>query len=259
MTEGYEAKKAYFDSLLTLFGRKPVREALEAGQVEAVCLHLADSNRASAELDTIIELTRSQGGEIKYHTREALSRISKNRRQDQGVAIDIRAPAYQPLSAALGQAVGARGLIAVDHVTNPQNLGMIIRAVGASPRDGIIFARSGNAGIDGLVIKASAGALFKTPIFHCERLDEGLTTLKTAGYAIYGLAGGGRNTLNDVPADQRHVLVLGNETHGISAGIRSLCDEILTIPMAHDIESLNVAVAAGVAAFAPLFTHCEDP
>jgi len=254
VTEGYEAKKAYFDGLLTLFGRKPVREALEADGVEPVCLHLADSNRPSRDLDELVELAERRGSDVRHHSRDALSRISKNRRQDQGVAIDVRAPTYQSLGAALDPAVGRAGLIAVDNVTNPQNLGMIVRAVGASPRNGLIYARAGNAGIDGLVIKASAGSLFRTPIFHCDRLADALVTLREAGYGIYGLADGHDRTVGDVPAGERHVLVVGNETRGISRDVASLCDDMLSIPMARGVESLNVAVAAGVAAFAHLFT-----
>ena len=181
MARDYEARKAYFDALLTLFGRKPVLEALLSQDVEPVVLHLADTNRPSADLDELVALTEQRGGEIRYHSREALSRISKNRKQDQGVAIDVRSSVYRESSAIRELGLGRNGMVAVDGVTNPQNLGMIIRAVGASPRDGLILARSGNARIDGLVIKASAGPLFRTPIFHCDHLAPTLAALKQDG------------------------------------------------------------------------------
>ncbi len=252
----YKQRKAYFDGLLTLFGRKPVLEALENDAVTPVCLHLAERNSPSPELDQMIALTQARGGEVKSHTREALSRISRHRRQDQGVAIDVQVPGYQPLQTLLESEAGNAGVIAVDNVTNPQNLGMIIRTVGASPRAGLLLAREGNARIDGLVVKASAGTLFGTRIYHCTRLPQALAELKQAGYRIYGLDGSGAQAIDAPIPPGPHVLVLGNETHGLSEPTRALCDAFIRIPLAAGIESLNVSVAAGIVAFAPLF--CGD-
>lgn len=250
MSEDYEARKAHFDNLLTLYGRKPAIEALSAEDIEPVCLHLADSNRPTKEISLLIERTEARGGEVKYHSREALSRISRNRKQDQGVALDVSTATYQPFEAILDENIGTGGLLAVDGVTNPQNLGMIIRAVGASPRDGLILARAGNARIDPLVIKASAGTLFRTPIYHCEKLLPALESLKREGFAIFGLDGEGTIAMDALTPDGPHVFVLGNETQGLSDGVREICDDFLAIPMARGIESLNVAVAAGIVAFA---------
>lgn len=248
MSGDYKSRKAYFDGLLTLFGRNPVREALLAPEVDPVTLHLASSNRPSRELDDLVALAESRSAEIRQHTREALSRISKNRKQDQGVAIDVRASTYQRAEA-ITREMGLDGLIAVDGITNPQNLGMIIRAVGASPRAGLILARSGNARVDGLVIKASAGTLFRTPIYHCDQLPPVLATLKGQGFSVYGLDGEGRVTLDEVSSTEPRVFVLGNETSGLSPAVREHCDGLVAIPMRRGIESLNVAVAAGIVAF----------
>ncbi|XOV88647.1 MAG: TrmH family RNA methyltransferase [Pseudomonadota bacterium] len=256
MTESYAEKKARFDRMLTLFGRKPVLEALMTNAATPVCLHLADTNRPSAELGQLQSLAIERGADVKIHSREALSRISKNRRQDQGVALDLSLPHYVP-SSTLARSTITRGLIAVDGVTNPQNLGMIIRSVGASPLDGILLASSGNARVDGLVVKASAGTIFRTPIYFCEQLHPALVRLGAEGCRIYGLDAGGTCSILDVPPSGPQVFVLGNETSGLSSNIRALCDDFVSIPLANGIESLNVSVAAALVAFRGLFAAGE--
>ncbi|MCB1693283.1 MAG: RNA methyltransferase [Pseudomonadales bacterium] len=248
-TQGYREKKAYYDGLLTLFGRNPVMEALQAPDIRPVCLHLAASNRPAAVLDEMEQLARSRGAEVKRHTREALARISRNGRQDQGVAIDVEAPNYRPADSLASSSAVNRELLAVDRVTNPQNLGMIIRAVGASPLAGVIIPRQGTARIDGLVIKSSAGALFRTPVYHCEDIAPVLAALRNDGDEILGLDAHGERTIGAVPSDGRRVFVLGNETHGLSAETRKICTGLVNIPLAHGVESLNVSVTAGIIAF----------
>lgn len=258
MAGDYSARKAYFDSLMTLFGRKPVAEALADPDVEPVCLHLAETNRPSAQIERLVEAASARGADIRYHSREALSRISKNRKQDQGVAVDVRAPAWQRLDDLVEGEPVTSGLIAVDGITNPQNLGMIVRAVGGSPRAGLILARRGNAPIDGLVIKASAGTLFRTPVFRCDSLPDALDNLKSTGYRVYGLDASATLELADLKEPGPHVLVFGNETTGLSDEVMNRCDGLISLPMARGIESLNVAVAAGIVAYAPVFLRRDN-
>jgi 23S rRNA (guanosine2251-2'-O)-methyltransferase len=187
--------------------------------------------------------------EVMFHDRLALSRISKNGRQDQGVALDVRAPGYRRADELLEMTGDDIQLVAADQVTNPQNLGMIIRSVGASPMAGLVLARKGNAPLDGLVIKAAAGTLFKAHIYHCDTLPGLLKRLKSAGFSIYGLDGTGDIAIGQVPATGRIVFVVGNETHGLSSNIREVCDQLIQIPLMNEIESLNVSVAASLVAF----------
>lgn len=244
----YQQKKARFDNLLTLFGRKPVLEALQSRELDPVRLHLAVSNRPSTEIDAMRRMATDRHCEILEHTREALARISRNGRQDQGVALDVEAPKYLPV-AALPPAAEQHELLALDAVTNPQNLGMIIRSVAASPMHGIILPRKGSAPIDGLVIKASAGTLFKCRIYHCDELDKALDVVRQAGYQVVALDAGAPKLLGDLPPGQARVFVLGNETAGVSAKILGRCDERVSIPLDNDVESLNVSIAAALVAF----------
>jgi len=253
----YKTRKAYFDRLLTLFGRNPVMEALQSSHVTPVRLHLADSNKPSPQLTDMQTIARGKGADIVFHTRQELARISRNGRQDQGVALDIETPGYQSLDALLAQAAreaGAMEFIALDQVINPQNLGMIIRSVAASPIAGLIVPRQGGARMDGLVIKASAGTLFQANIYTCDQLEPSLSQLATAGFRILGLGAGGQQSIDQVPSG-RNVFVLGNESTGLSSNIRSCCSGIVSIPLQNQVESLNVSVAASIVAFRSIFAR----
>lgn len=141
--------------------------------------------------------------------------------------------------------------MAVDQVTNPQNLGMIIRSVCAGYVDGLIIPRRGCARLDSLVIKASAGTLFKARLLFCDQLPEALELAHNRGLEIYGLSTRGE-PLQQVKLARSHVMVLGNESDGLSAAVERLCSGYINIPMRNNVESLNVAVTAGILAFHPL-------
>ena len=255
--ERYTQRKSFFDSLLTIYGRKPVYEALTTAGTTPFRLHLAQSNKTNGIIADIIDLAEAKNVEICYHSREALARISRNGRQDQGVAIDIEAPGYQPLANlcqfAQDHPNTSLDLIALDRVTNPQNLGLIIRAVGASPCAGLLLPQKGCARIDPLVIKASAGTVLKVPIYYCDELGPALQQLKTSHFSVLGLAAGGRRSIQDIPTTGKQVFILGNETDGLSPEIAALCDELVGIPLNHGVESLNVSTAASIVAFRNIF------
>ena len=117
---------------LTLFGRKPALEALLDPSLTIHCLHLADSNRPAGIIAQITAEAERRGAEIRYHDRLALSRISKNGRQDQGVALDVVCPQFMSLSTFLNRSSAPQRVLALDGVTNPQNVGMIIRSAVAA-------------------------------------------------------------------------------------------------------------------------------
>lgn len=247
----YLKKKQFFQQLLTIYGRKPVLEALQNPQVRIYKLHLADSNRRDGIVKEIVDAAEREGIEVAWHERRALSRISKNGKQDQGVAADLQLKAYRPCSdIPTNRDTHTRHIyIALDGVKNPQNLGMIIRSVAASGIDGLILPKKGCAALSPLVIKASAGALFNCPIFHCDTLQPELQRLQKAGVEIACLSSHAEQSLFESQSDTSRVYVLGNETEGVSSATQALSDCALQIPMANGVESLNVAVTAALLAF----------
>lgn len=248
--EHYRKRKARFERSLTVYGRKTVLEALRSAGVRCERLHLAHSNRAAPLLDEILTLASAQDAEIRYHTREELARISRHSREDQGVAADLEVAGYRQLADLLPWTPqpGAT-LLAIDGITNPQNLGMLIRSVTAAGSEGIVLPRHGGCDICPLTIKASAGTVFRAPLLRCDTLAPALSALRDSGWMVCVLDASAPRSLFE-PLDARgRVFVLGSETTGVSAAVRELADESWSIPMANGVESLNVAVSAALVAF----------
>ena len=252
--QNYADRKRFFDRFLTVYGRKPVLEALQDKNLHCHKLHLADSNKPGGIMDDITRAAEQQNIEIQYHSKQALSRISKNGREDQGVALDIQFASYQPFDDFLQQS-GKKPfhLIALDRVTNPQNLGMIIRSVAAGFVDGLLLPKQGCAPLSPMVIKASAGTLFRCPIIYCEQLSDALKELKQHNCDISVLSSHAKQSIFDYQPKHSSVMILGNETDGVSEEISKLASKRLSIPMREGVESLNVAVTAGLLAYLPMF------
>ena len=247
----YLKRKKFFDSLITLFGRNVVIEILQDESIGIHKLHLADSNQEDGDIKTIRDLAKKRGIEIKMWDKKGLSRISKSAKQDQGVAIDIIAPNYKNVEDILSTYPDGFRLMALDGIENPQNLGMIIRSCAAGNIDGIILPRDGGAKVSPLVVKASAGTLFKIDIFFCKTMVKTLDELEVAGAKINMLSSHTRQNLFDYEHKEREVFVLGNESTGVSSEVEMMCTNRLRIEMKRDVESLNVAVTAGIIAFLP--------
>lgn len=249
-SQAYLEKKRFFDSLMTVYGRKTVLEALQDPSTYIYRLHLAKSNKSAEILDEIITLAKQKGAEIIYHERQALSRISKNAAQDQGVAADLQLRGYKHYDDFLREHKNKNyTLLALDGVHNPQNLGMIIRSACAGNIDGIILPQKGNAQIDPLVIKASAGTVFRAPLLRCKDLTDALLNFKNEGALVCALSSHATTELKKFTPNSACIYVLGNETEGVSAAVQQLCNESVKIPMNNGVESLNVAVTAALIAF----------
>jgi 23S rRNA (guanosine2251-2'-O)-methyltransferase len=248
----YNEKKSFFDRVLTVYGRKPVLETLHDTTLVCHAVHLAHSNREAGIVAEIRQCAQKLGVPVKLHSREELARISKNGKQDQGVAVDVVCPSFRNLEDYLAETTDRpRRLLALDGITNPQNLGMIIRSAAAGEIDGIVLPRKGTAALGPLVIKASAGTLYRAPLLLCQSLPEALLLCQQQGAQVCTLEA-------DAPLSLFHyrergfcVYVLGNETEGVGAQARTLADTRLSIPMRNGVESLNVAVTASLIAFAP--------
>ncbi len=248
----YTAKKQFFNSLLTVYGRKTVLEALQDKQVQIYRLHLADSNKKADIIDEIIRLATEKKAEIVYHSRQALSRISKNANQDQGVAADLQLTGYQTYQDFIDSRKAIEKpfvVLALDKIHNPQNLGMIIRSACAGNIDGILLPQEGGAQIDPLVIKASAGTIFKAPLLRCDNLKKAIEDFKQLNTAICALSSYAKTPLKKFNPEGNCMYILGNETEGVSNEILNLCTDTICIPMNNGVESLNVAVTAALIAF----------
>ncbi len=227
-------------------------EALEDESLKVFKLHLSKSNRPSAQLERMKKLAQRRGVEIEYHDKLSLSRISKNAKQDQGVALDIETLNFPTLEEFISSHSRYR-IVALDGVTNPQNIGMIIRSCAAGDIDAVMLPWKRGSNISPLVIKASAGTLFRIPIIKTNSLKESLMRLKSSGAIVYGLDSHSNKSISDIDIDidSKSIFLLGSESEGLSQEIENICDEFLSIPMRRGVESLNVAVAASLIALCP--------
>ncbi|MEA3522321.1 MAG: 23S rRNA (guanosine(2251)-2'-O)-methyltransferase RlmB [Campylobacterota bacterium] len=248
-SQEYKKKKAFFASLITLYGRNSVIEVLEDEDVSIHKLHLCKSNREEGVIAKMIQLATHRGVQIAYHDKNGLSRISKNAKQDQGVAIDIVAKNYNDANDLLSDSASSSRFLALDSIHNPQNLGMIIRSAAAGNIDGIILPKKNSAKLSPLVMKASAGTLFKIPIYYCDTLEAILPKLQE--YKIYQLSSHASNNIYSNNLGDKTIFVLGNESEGVSQSVARHCPNTLTIPMQRGVESLNVAITAALIAFMP--------
>ncbi|SFV74657.1 RNA methyltransferase, TrmA family [hydrothermal vent metagenome] len=244
-SQAYKEKKAFFEKMITLYGRNVVLEVLQDTTINIYKLHMANSNKTDKTIKKMLLLAKERGIEVLFHDKKRLSQISKNAKQDQGVAIDILSKSYQ--DALEIQKLHSFKLIALDEIHNPQNLGMIIRSCAAGNVDGIILPQKNSAKISPLVVKASAGTLFKIPIYYCQTLLDILPHLKDT--TIYALSSYAQKDIYTIKPSQKSIFVLGNESKGVSKDVLQYCNDSLKIPMNRGVESLNVAVTASLIAF----------
>ena len=139
------------------------------------------------------------------------------------MALDINCPRFASIDSLLSDnpSTPAR-LLALDGITNPQNVGMIIRSAVAAGLDGLLYPRKGVAALGPLVIKASAGTVFRAPLILCDTLAPALEQLKTCGYKIATLEAAAPESLFSYDAQERMVFVLGGETSGVSDAVSQL-------------------------------------
>ena len=193
-------------------------------------------------------IAKERNIEVAYHNKQSLSRISKNAKQDQGVALDIVLKHFGDEESFKQKHTQYR-IIALDGVNNPQNLGMIIRSCAAGNIDALLLPTKGAAQISPLVIKASVGTLFKMPIIKTSNLKETLKSFKQDGASLYSLSSHAKKSYKEQNYTQKSIFVLGNESEGVSQQIEKLCTDSIAIPMQRGVESLNVAVTASLISF----------
>lgn len=237
------------DTFITVYGRKPVLEALDDADLRVDKVIVAEELRGEP-IRAILDAARRRSVPVQRATAHRVKVLAGNGRHDQGVLADIVAPRMAPVAEFVDSLTpgAAAAVLVLDRLTNPSNVGMILRSATAAGLDGVLLPRRGLPAIDPLMIKASAGVAFRAPVLRSATVEDGCVALAEAGFAIYGLDAGG-DSLLDAELPARVALVLGNETDGLSDSVRPHLDGVLAIPMYGGVESLGVASAGAVAAF----------
>jgi 23S rRNA (guanosine2251-2'-O)-methyltransferase len=228
-----------------VFGVEPVRELISAAPAAVQVLYV----RAGAERRFAMEIEsiRACGAQIVSFEEERLNRIAGAGAHHQGIVAVIREYEYTPFETILGEHPDP--LLMVDGVTDPRNLGAILRSAECAGAGAVVIARDRTVGLTPAAIKASAGAWVHLRIARCGNVAQALEALKSAGYWIVALAPGGELSLYELDTTRRLAFVVGSEGKGVRQVVRKNSDFVVSIPMRGKVESLNVSVAAAVALF----------
>ncbi len=229
-----------------IYGVQPVLEALRVEGVSKVYL-----GRSGPEADAIRLLAREKGVAVTHLPADGLARLTGTSKH-QGVAALQSAQKPYDLDALLDRCKkreGAPFLFVLDGVEDPRNLGAIIRTADAAGADGVIIPNRRAAGMTGIVAKTSAGALAHLPVAAVTNLSNTMDRLKQENIWIAGLSATSKTCYWDFDFTRPIALALGGEGSGLHRKVEGRCDVLLSLPMRGHVASLNVSVAAALAAY----------
>jgi len=235
------------DDTEVVLGRNPVLECLRAG-VPATALFVALGAEADERLTESVRLAADSGISILEVPRHDLDRIAANGLH-QGIALQV--PPYQyahpddMLTVATKDSTPAL-MVALDNISDPRNLGAIVRSVAAFGGHGVLIPQRRSASVTAVAWRTSAGAAARVPVARATNLTRTLQSWADAGLQIVGLDADGDTAVDELDGTGPMVVVVGSEGKGLSRLVRENCDAVVSIPMAGPTESLNASVAAGV-------------
>ena len=226
-------------------GRNSVVEALRA-KIPAKELLVAERAELDDRMTEALRLAKNQNLIIKEVPRGQLDGVTGTTNH-QGIALIIKPFQYKPFETILASAQKPGLIIGLDGVTDPHNLGAIVRSAAAFGADGVAFPERRNAAMTGSAWKSSAGAAARLPIAQVTNLVRSIDEAKKAGFFVVGLDAEGNESLPGFSlAEESVYLIVGSEGKGLSRLVREKCDLILSIPMQTSVESLNASVATAI-------------
>jgi 23S rRNA (guanosine2251-2'-O)-methyltransferase len=230
----------------TVLGRNPVLECLRAG-VPATAMHVVLGATSDERVAEAVHLAADLGISILEVPRVDLDRIAGGALH-QGVALQVPPYAYahpDELLELASESADPGLIVALDGVTDPRNLGAVVRSVGAFGGHGVVVPQRRSASMTAVAWRTSAGVAARLPVARATNLTRTLREYATAGFMVAGLDTEGSVSLDDFElATDPLVLVIGSEGKGLSRLVRQTCDVTVSIPMAGPVESLNASVAA---------------
>jgi 23S rRNA (guanosine2251-2'-O)-methyltransferase len=231
-------------------GRNAVLEAMEAG-IPIKTAYVGEGAERDDRLREILRLAAERGTALLEVTRLQLDRLTGGA-VHQGVALQLPAYDYLHPDDLLAAALDADEpalIVALDSITDPRNLGAVVRSSAAFGAHGVLIPERRSAGMTAAAWKTSAGAAARLPIARATNLTRTLRSYADAGCTLVGLEGSTDTELGDLELDGPLVLVVGSEGEGLSRLVRETCDELAAIPIRSEVESLNAGVAAGIALY----------
>jgi len=230
---------------MIIWGVNPVLEALRAGRVR----RLRIGARSDQRVNEVIALAQKRGVSIERVDGPVLEKASRGG-VHQGLVADVEEPTeYSPEDLVTGAAPEAPLIVVLDSIEDPHNVGAILRTVDAAGAHGVIRQARHAAALDGVVAKASAGAVSSVKVATVVNIARALEELETLGVWTVGLADDASDRYDQIDLTLPTAIVLGAEGQGLRRLVRDRCDRLAVIPMLGTVSSLNVSVAAGVVLF----------
>ena len=241
-------RRAGEDTAETVVGRNPVVEALRA-KVPATALYVAKGVETDERITEAIRLASNRGIALLEVSRAELDRRT-GAALHQGIALQVPPFAYTPFPDLLRAAEESGSpplLVALDGVTDPRNLGAVIRSAVAFGAHGVLIPQRRAAGVTATAWRTSAGTAARLPVAQVTNLTRTLRECRDAGLFVVGLDADGSTPVDELEmATEPLVVVVGSEGRGLSRLVGETCDLTVSIPMAPAAESLNASVAAAV-------------
>lgn len=236
----------------TVTGRNSVLEALRT-KIPATTMYIAQRVEMDDRVKEMLAIARHREIPVLEVTRQELDRMAGFDGVHQGVALKVPPYEYAHPQDLLEQVID-RGqtplFVALDGITDPRNLGAIIRSTAAFGGHGVILPQRRSASVNSAAWKTSAGAAARVPVALAANLTTMLKEFKKQGVFVLGLDGGGDVSLPALElADRPVVIVVGSEGKGLSRLVTETCDQIVSIPISAATESLNAGIAASVALY----------
>lgn len=233
-----------------IFGRHAIQAALE-GERSLNRLWVNDRYRYDGRFLPLINDAKANGVVIDEVDQQRLNQLAQGQNH-QGIIAQASPYAYWELADLITHAQQATTrpvLVAADSITDPHNLGAIIRSAEALGAQGLIIPQRRAAGVTSTVAKVATGAIEHLPIARVVNLRQALEALKAENFWIYGLAAEASHSIHTVQFSGATVLVVGAEGNGLSLLVQQSCDDVVAIPLAGKTASLNASVATGMALY----------
>ena len=235
---------------INIFGFHSIESLLKTNP-ESIIRVFIQINRKDRRANDLINVLTSQKITFTPADRNDLDRMAKGE-VHQGVISEVILPPLlneESLLKSISDNTSNSLILVLDSIQDPRNLGACLRSANAAGVDYVVINKDGSAPINALVHKTSAGAINSLKIFHVTNLSRTIIKMQKKGVWVIGLDGNSKSTIYDVNLSGATAIVMGSEGKGIRRLIKETCDQIVTIPMSGNIESLNVSVATGIALF----------
>ncbi|MEI6399975.1 MAG: 23S rRNA (guanosine(2251)-2'-O)-methyltransferase RlmB [bacterium] len=232
---------------LYIYGIHPVLETISVSPKEIKKIWVKKTS-TQKEMNKIVAIAHRAQIPVEICMNDAPFRERVRDAVHQGVMAEINPPKMLMLGDFLKTLDKTKNpsLVILDELTDPHNVGAVIRSACALGVSGVLIPKDNQAGITGAVYKTSAGTVTQIPLVQIGNINQTLRTLKDEGFWTYGLSEKATTSLSEITFDSPSVFIIGNEEHGIAQKTTEICDILVRIPMKSGVDSLNASVSSAV-------------